>query len=319
MRYFILHAHHEPRSFNGALTGTAREALTAAGHEVVVSDLYAMGFDPVSDRRNFTTVADGEYLKQQAEETYATEHQGFAPDVEAEIGKLESCDVWVLQFPLWWFGVPAIMKGWFDRVLAMGRIYGQGQWYEEGIGAGRRGVVSMTTGGPASMYGPAGLNPDMRQLLTPIHHGIFWFNGFQPVEPFITWAPARMAQADREQRLRDWAEHLLGVAQLPALPHLPTTEFDPKRGFVDASSRFMVQWRLIDGPPPDPADRASQQEAMTRLRAEGRLLDSWVATDRKRGGFVLRDASPAEARTRLESLPLAGRLSFDLVEVDVNM
>ena len=66
MRVLIVHAHHEPTSFNGALTRHAVEVLTAAGHETVVSDLYAMGFDPVSDRRNFTTVADPERLKQQA-------------------------------------------------------------------------------------------------------------------------------------------------------------------------------------------------------------------------------------------------------------
>src|SRR5262249_32245074 len=78
MRVFIVHAHHEPQSFNGAMTREATAALTGAGHEVVVSDLYAMGFDPVSDRRNFTTVKDGERLRQQAEEAYAAEHDGFA-------------------------------------------------------------------------------------------------------------------------------------------------------------------------------------------------------------------------------------------------
>ena len=69
MRVLIVHAHHEPSSFNGAMTREAAAALAAAGHEVVVSDLYAMGFDPVSDRRNFTSVADPAALKQQAEET----------------------------------------------------------------------------------------------------------------------------------------------------------------------------------------------------------------------------------------------------------
>ena len=54
MRVFIVHAHPEKKSFNGALTATAVEALQAAGHEVQVSDLHAMGFNPVSDRRNFT-------------------------------------------------------------------------------------------------------------------------------------------------------------------------------------------------------------------------------------------------------------------------
>ena len=60
---FIVHAHHKPKSFNGALTEAARQALLANGHEVRISDLYAMDFDPISDRRNFEGVGDADYLK----------------------------------------------------------------------------------------------------------------------------------------------------------------------------------------------------------------------------------------------------------------
>ena len=73
MNILIVHAHHEPNSFCSALKDAAVSELTTLGHQVVVSDLYAEGFDPISDRRNFTTVADGNYLKQQAEEAYAQE------------------------------------------------------------------------------------------------------------------------------------------------------------------------------------------------------------------------------------------------------
>ncbi|WP_263488426.1 NAD(P)H-dependent oxidoreductase [Mesorhizobium sp. CA14] len=82
MRIFIVHAHPEPNSFNGALTRAAEQALSATGHEVVVSNLYKMGFDPVSDRRNFTTVRDPNYYRQQAEEANAAARDGFAPDIQ---------------------------------------------------------------------------------------------------------------------------------------------------------------------------------------------------------------------------------------------
>ena len=116
MRVFIVHAHHEPGSFNGALTREACAALAAAGDEVVVSDLYAMGFDPVSDRRNFTTVRDPRRLKQQDEESHASANGGFVAELQAEMDKVAWCDALVLQFPLWWLGLPAILKGWVDRV-----------------------------------------------------------------------------------------------------------------------------------------------------------------------------------------------------------
>ena len=88
MKVFIVHAHHEPQSFNSALTRMAVEELPKHGHEARVSDLYAMGFDPVSDRRNFTTVKEPIYLKQQQEEMHAAANNGFAPDIQAEIDKL---------------------------------------------------------------------------------------------------------------------------------------------------------------------------------------------------------------------------------------
>lgn len=84
MKVFIVHAHPELESFNGAMTATATAALQAAGHAVVVSDLYAMGFDPVSGRHNFTTVKDAEVYRQQAEEAYAAAHDGFAPELQRE-------------------------------------------------------------------------------------------------------------------------------------------------------------------------------------------------------------------------------------------
>ena len=56
MNIFIVDAHPEPQSFNGALFRAATEQLTADGHAVRTSDLYEMKFNPVSGRHNFTTV-----------------------------------------------------------------------------------------------------------------------------------------------------------------------------------------------------------------------------------------------------------------------
>ena len=133
MKVFIVYAHPEPKSFNGALFRTAQDVLRQAGHEVQVSDLYAMGFNPVVSRKNYTTVKDPETFKPQIEDMHATEAGGFAPDIEAEIRKMEWCDFMLWQHPLWWFGLPAILKGWVDRCFAMGRTYGGGRLYENGV------------------------------------------------------------------------------------------------------------------------------------------------------------------------------------------
>jgi len=208
MKVFIVHAHHEPRSMNGALTATAAEALTRAAHEVEVSDLYAMRFDPVSDRRNFTTAKDEAYLKQQVEEMHAVASGTFAPDVAAEMRKVAACDLMIWQFPLWWFGPPAILKGWVDRVFAMGFAYGGGKIYETGPFRGKKALLSLTTGGPRESYVKGGFNGDLDGILRPVQRGMLRFCGFDVLAPHVTFGPVRLGDDERAAALAAWAARL---------------------------------------------------------------------------------------------------------------
>ncbi|MGO4560271.1 NAD(P)H-dependent oxidoreductase [Mesorhizobium sp. 2RAF21] len=227
MRVFVVHAHPEPKSFSGAMTGVATEALRAAGHEVVVSDLYAMGFNPISDRGNFTTVADPHYYRQTDEEAYAAKRDGFAADIQQEMDKLFWCDTLILQFPLWWVGFPAILKGWVDRVFAAGgRIYGNGRWYDQGIFVGKRAMCSVTLGGPESMVSEDGLNGPIDSLLFPINHGILYFTGFSVVDPFLVYAPARIADDERQKYLARYRETVLGIGSAPTIQYPGLEAYD---------------------------------------------------------------------------------------------
>ncbi len=226
MNIFIVHAHHEPESFNGALTRAATESLRARGDHVEVSDLYAMGFDPVSDRRNFTTVADSAYLKQQREETHATEHDGFAPDIQAEIDKLFWCDALVFQFPLWWFGLPAILKGWVDRVFASGRVYGGGRYFDRGVFAGKRAIASLTTGGGETYFGPDGQGGHIEDILFPINHGVFYFVGFDVLPAHISWSPAHVDDAGRRAMLDSWRDTVTRINEIEPIRYPKSDEFD---------------------------------------------------------------------------------------------
>jgi NAD(P)H dehydrogenase (quinone) len=227
MKILIVHAHPEPRSFNGALTDLARRCLPAAGHELVVSDLYALGWDPRSDRSNFTAALDPNYFKQQQEEEHASATGGFALDVQAELDKLFWCDALVFQFPLWWFSLPAMLKGWVDRVFAMGAVYGGGVWYDRGRFEGRRAMLSLTVGGPATMYGPDGLNGDIHQLLYPIQHGMLRFTGFDVLPPFIAWQPARIGEKARRACLEQYRQRLLTLATTEPLRFPSLDAYDP--------------------------------------------------------------------------------------------
>jgi NAD(P)H dehydrogenase (quinone) len=227
MRVFIVHAHPEQRSFNGAMTRAAAEALAAAGHELVVSDLYRAGFDPVSSRRNFVTVRDPDYFRQQAEEAYAAAHDGFAPEIKAEQEKLFWCDSLIFQFPLWWFGLPAMLKGWVDRVFAAGgRTYGGGKWYDHGVFAGKRAMCAVTIGGPPPIYSAEGLNGPIATILYPINHGILYFTGFTVIEPFLVHAPVRMSDGERAAELARYRERVLALATAPTLIYPTLADYD---------------------------------------------------------------------------------------------
>lgn len=211
MRVLIVHAHPEPKSFNGALTTAAAGSLREAGHEVLISDLYQSGFNPVSGRHNFTSVKDPFFFKQQQEELFASSDGGFAADVAAEMERLFWCDALILQFPLWWFGMPAILKGWVDRVFAMGLTYGNGRWFDRGVFSGKRAVCSLTTGGPAHSYTARGRQGELRLLLFPVHHGMLRFTGFDVLPPNTVYGPARMTPEERESALGEWRKRVRGL------------------------------------------------------------------------------------------------------------
>ncbi|WP_119301186.1 NAD(P)H-dependent oxidoreductase [Dongia deserti] len=214
LKVFLVLAHPERRSFNGAMADTALETLRGLGHDVAFSDLYRMGWDPVSDRRNFATVKNPDFFKQQMEEDHATESNGFAPDVEAEIAKLEAADLMIWQFPLWWFGLPGILKGWVDKVFAFNRIYGRGRFYEKGLYRGRCALLSLTTGGEGiAAYQPGGFNGDINGILRPIQRGMLQFIGYDVLQPQIVWGPAQMTEEKRTAALTAWRERLTRIAQ----------------------------------------------------------------------------------------------------------
>jgi NAD(P)H dehydrogenase (quinone) len=202
MNVLIVYAHHEPTSFGAAMLDAARRGLLDAGHTVEVSDLHAMAFDPVSDRRNFRTVADANRLDQQAEESFASRHDGFAMDVRAEIDKLRRADLLVFVFPIWWLSMPAIMKGWVDRVFALGVVYGGGRYFDNGVMKGRRAMCVVSVGGAAKDYDESGRYAPIDTVLYPIHRGILQFTGYEVLPPFVAYGPGRAGVEERQGMLR---------------------------------------------------------------------------------------------------------------------
>jgi NAD(P)H dehydrogenase (quinone) len=213
MKTLIVHAHPEPASFNAAMTALAADTLAGIGHRPVISDLYRMGFDPVSDRRNFLAAADPDFLELQSEEKHAAASNGFAPDLQAEIDKVLACDLLILQFPIWWLSLPAILKGWIDRVFACGVAYGGGRYFASGVFRGKRAMCALTVGGPASTYAQGGPYRAIEPILYPVHRGTLAFTGFTVLEPFVVYGPGQMDAAARQRELARYVGHLRRLDQ----------------------------------------------------------------------------------------------------------
>ena len=227
MEVLLVVAHPEPRSFNGALTEVAVETLASEGHRVDLSDLYAMGFKAVAAADDFVDRADAERFRLDHEQAHAQATGALAPDVAAEQEKVRAAELLVLQFPMWWFGMPAILKGWVDRVFARGFAYSPGRKYDTGLLAGRTALVSVTTGTSAATYAPDGIDGSLLDILWPLHNGVLRYCGFEVLEPFVAHMPEKVGDEGRGELLDAWRARLTAVGSSPRLFFHPASDYGP--------------------------------------------------------------------------------------------
>ncbi|RFF47707.1 NAD(P)H-dependent oxidoreductase [Xanthomonas campestris] len=163
MHALIVVAHPEQRSHTHAVAAQIGEALLASGgaHTFEVADLAKEGFDP---RFN------------QADIALYSRQAGPAPDVAAEHARLDRADAVVLVFPIYWWSMPALLKGWIDRVFTLGWAFDEdadsGKIVKK---LGRLDVHLVAIGGADERtYARHGYFGAMK---TQIGHGIFDFCG----------------------------------------------------------------------------------------------------------------------------------------------
>ncbi|GGR55489.1 NAD(P)H dehydrogenase (quinone) [Nocardioides luteus] len=185
-------AHPHASSLNGRLREIGTTALTEAGWSVDELDLYREGFDPL-------LVEVG------------------GADVRRDQERLRAADLLVMQFPLWWYSTPAILKGWIDRVFESGFAFdvpdpetGKPLKYGTGGLAGKRALTVVTAGDRSATLGPRGISGDIEDVLWPLLHGTFWYTGMDPLRPHLVTeandvSPETMArlEADLTGRLEN--------------------------------------------------------------------------------------------------------------------
>lgn len=213
MNVLIVFAHPESESLNGTLTEVALNTLKGEGHEVQVSDLYAMKWKAVLDEEDFPDRMNPELFNPIMEQLNAMKNGTIPQDIKEEMDKVLWADVIIFQFPIWWSNFPAILKGWIDRVFYNGFAFNLAEMklYDNGPLKGRKAMLSFTTGAPRALYSAEGPHGEIEQLLNYFHHVLFEFVGMEALPYFGIFGSTDMSKEDIKQELEKFKEMLKNI------------------------------------------------------------------------------------------------------------
>jgi putative NADPH-quinone reductase len=138
MRVLVVHAHPDPESYSRAVREAAVRGLRSAGHHVDVIDLYEAGFVPA--------------MSEAERRVYESDRPVLDPEVQRSVELVTGAGALVFVYPTWWWGLPAILKGWLDRVLVPGVAFTLGDGPPRPALSNIRRLVGITTYGSSRRY-----------------------------------------------------------------------------------------------------------------------------------------------------------------------
>ncbi|MGX1085940.1 NAD(P)H-dependent oxidoreductase [Pseudomonas sp. AP3_22 TE3818] len=228
MNVLIVHAHPEPKSFTAALRDQAVETLQSQGHQVRVSDLYEMNWNPVAGAGDFRARENPEYLVYALEQRRSSQEQTLAADIQQELDKLLWADLLILNFPVYWFSTPAILKGWIDRVLVSGICYGGKRFYDQGGLRGKKALVTVTLGGREHMFGDNAIHGPLEDMLRPLLRGTLAYVGMDVLQPFVGWHVPYITDEARQDFLKGYRQRLENIGEDHPIAYPRLSQFDDR-------------------------------------------------------------------------------------------
>lgn len=204
MTAHLIIAHPEPGSFTKALSEVSKDVLQTTKHNCLISDLYEMQFDPVAGPWEFTRRQDETYFNLMNEQKHAEQNHTCSADIRGEHTKLLQADLIIFHFPMWWWSAPAILKGWFDRVLTNGFAYGADKKLR---GKKTLLVISAETSGEK-------FTPQSRlkkDILTNIEEGTLQYVGLEVIPAFIAHSIYKVTDKQRQLYLIEYKNYLTHI------------------------------------------------------------------------------------------------------------
>jgi NAD(P)H dehydrogenase (quinone) len=218
MNVLFVYAHEDPASFGAAMHNRALSFFERQKHTTVVSDLYGSGFHAVAAKWDFKVSggAHQNYMLEQKRAAAAEDVSAFAEDIKTEIAKIRAADLIIVEFPLWWSAPPAMLKGWFDKVFAMGVAWDGDHRYKNGLLGGKKVLVVVGAGDSESYYTAEGLHgASITQHLYPLLHSTLAHAGLDVVKPFIAAGLTTASDEDRQSYLLGLEKHLEMTVKSP--------------------------------------------------------------------------------------------------------
>ena len=188
MKHLIIYAHPNPQSLNSHFKQTLAEHLWDKGHEVVIRDLCELNFNPILSLEDM----QGQRLGK------------VSNDVKHEQEFISWAEHITFIYPIWWTGMPAIMKGFIDRVFSYGFAYRYDQGVQKGLLKGKQTTVINTHGKSKAEYEEIGMD---KALSLTSDKGIFTYCGLEINQHFF------FDKADRPspERIENWASQIIST------------------------------------------------------------------------------------------------------------
>jgi NAD(P)H dehydrogenase (quinone) len=160
MKYLIVYAHPNPKSFNHAILEAISGELRKKKKEVKVRDLYKIGFNPVLSTKDLSSIQNG----------------AIPSDIKKEQNYINKADIIIFVFPIWWSAMPAMLKGYIDRVFSLKFAYDITDDAVVGLLKGKKVFLVSTTGATKEQYEEMGAF-DMMNMAMDM--AIFQFSGME--------------------------------------------------------------------------------------------------------------------------------------------
>jgi NAD(P)H dehydrogenase (quinone) len=227
VKVHLVHAHSEPDSFATSMHAVVREELERGGAEVSVSDLYAMRFNPLLSPADFGSRRNAEHLVYGLEQRHGFETGTLADDIRGEVERVLAADVLGFTNPIFWFSVPAILKGWIDRVFLAGPFYGGRRIYGKGGLVGKRAFAAMSLGGRPQMFGATGIHGELATgMLRHFFQGALGYVGLAVHQPFFAYHVPYVDAAQRRAILDELRTYVRTLDQQPFISMPDLEDFD---------------------------------------------------------------------------------------------